>query len=201
MMLHFISVAFNINTCFVAINKCLEDALAQIRREYIKITPTIRLAREVRKISNCFVRTCDVVRDLNDNDNFFLLVHLIVPTIYLVITINNMRHALVNETDTVQTVMLEIIWFLCHNYRVILLVQPCHRIKEEVLQTKLLVAQIMCEVTCEADPLFEASDTFLKQLLLNDVSFSVMGICSIGRPIISSVIGGATTLYVVMLEL
>ncbi|XP_045770246.1 uncharacterized protein LOC123870828 [Maniola jurtina] len=183
-----------------SINKAI-DLLGNMERD-IKMTPRMKLARQISALSNGFVRTCEVMRDLNDTENIFLLVHVVVITMYLVITLNNLIQAACCITDLKYVLIAtECVWFACHTLRIVLIVQPCHRIQEELSQTKMLVARIMCEVIHEADPLFDEMDNFFKLLHLNDVSISVMGIFSLGRSTISTIIGGATTLYVVLLEL
>ncbi|CAH2235939.1 jg24484 [Pararge aegeria aegeria] len=155
------------------------------------MTPRMKLAIEIRKLSSSFVRTCEVLRELNDIENFFLLVHIIIVSMTLVVTINNLAQVLCCTTgnDLKYAILKQCVWFVCHIFRIIVIVEPCHRISEEFSKTKMLVAQMMCEVTCEADPLFEATDDFFNQLLLNDVSFTVMGICSLKRSTIFTVNG------------
>nr|XP_026488862.1 uncharacterized protein LOC113395491 [Vanessa tameamea] len=57
-----------------------------------------------------------------------------------------------------------------------------------VSNTHLLVGRMMCYVSSETDPLRDEVDDFSNRLRLNDISYSAMGVCHIGRPLISTII-------------
>lgn len=50
-----------------------------------------------------------------------------------------------------------------------------------------LVGRFMCDVTSNDDPLRDELDDFFKLLMIDNISYSILGICKVGRPLISTV--------------
>lgn len=50
-----------------------------------------------------------------------------------------------------------------------------------------LVGRIMCNVTSNDDPLRDEIDNFFKLLMIDNISYTMVGICKVGRPLISTV--------------
>ncbi|XP_046964227.1 uncharacterized protein LOC124533107 [Vanessa cardui] len=169
-----------------------------------KVTQRITFSQRVREITQCFVSTSDVLRMLSSSESVALLLHLTIFTFDLTFTIYVLLQLLNLDGKFYEHKMrevLQIAWLFYHTIKIVLLVEPCYRTQEKVSSTRLLVARIMCYVTSEGDPLGDEIDDFVKQLALNNLSYSAMGICTIGRPVISTIIGSVTTILVFLYQL
>nr|XP_026488992.1 gustatory receptor for sugar taste 43a-like [Vanessa tameamea] len=159
-------------------------------------------AQKLRKITHCFVSTSEVLRKINRSENFVLVLHLVIFGLNLVVTVYNALRTLYDNDSTTYNFrkILQTVWFIYHLLNIIMFVEPCYRTQKEVSNVRFLVGRIMCYVTSETDPVRDEIDDFYKQLLLNNTSFSAMGICNLGRPLISAIIGSVTTIIVFLCQ-
>ncbi|XP_026488993.2 uncharacterized protein LOC113395586 [Vanessa tameamea] len=169
----------------------------------IKVTQRIKIAQKLREITHSFVSTSDVLRKLSSSESVALFLQLTIFTFDLTFTVYVLIQML-NFDDKCYKhnikKVVQIAWFICHTIKIVLLVEPCYRTQEKVSSTRFLVARVMCYVTSEGDPLRDEIDDFVKQLALNNLSYSAMGICNIGRRIISTIIGSVTTILVFLYQ-
>ncbi|XP_050353689.1 uncharacterized protein LOC126775668 [Nymphalis io] len=174
----------------------------QIYPDY-KIMQRTIFAQKIRQITHCFVSTSEVLRKVNRSEDFVLVVQLTILSLDLVLTVHNALHTLYDNDSFSKDILLKILqtsWFIYHITKTILFVEPCYRTEREVSNTRFLVGRIMCYVTSEVDPVRDEIDDFFKQLLLNNISYSAMGICNMGRPLMSTIIGGVTTIIVFLFQ-
>ncbi|XP_046964300.1 uncharacterized protein LOC124533175 [Vanessa cardui] len=102
---------------------------------------------------------------------------------------------------TIISLIVEIIRFVWHFMKTILLIEPCQQTQNKVSDIKMLVGQIMCLVKFESDPLLGATEAFFQQIMLNESSYTVMDICSLKRYVMSTIVGGATTIILIFTEI
>nr|XP_026489098.1 uncharacterized protein LOC113395656 isoform X2 [Vanessa tameamea] len=183
-----------INSSFRELNGRLEDVLLQLD-QCISNSQKTTLARLARHLSRKFVSICEVMLELNRFESTNLFFHLCILTVNLGITFNIFFRNIPSSAKTEpHSSIAETIWVLFNVIRTLLLVESCHTTRQLISCTRILVGKIMVHVTSDTIQLFEAVETLFKQLILNDISFDVMGICIIDRHVISMVIGVATSL-------
>ncbi|XP_047538583.1 uncharacterized protein LOC125072115 [Vanessa atalanta] len=210
MELQFMAVAISINSVFKAINKSLREMLMKIHHEYIRTMQRVNVAHKIRQINHSFVSTSEALRNMNKSEGFILLLHLTVFSLDLAVTVNNILHSrhvngnvsnthllvghmmcyVSSETDPLRDEVDDFSNQLRLNDVSYSAMGVCHigrPLISTVSNVRFLVGRIMCYVTSETDPVRDEIDDFYKQLLLNNTSFSAMGICNIGRPLISAV--------------
>ncbi|XP_036333546.1 gustatory receptor for sugar taste 43a-like isoform X1 [Rhagoletis pomonella] len=104
------------------------------------------------------------------------LLHLVATAYFLFLALLNR-----NVADYVWG---QVLWIAFHIFRLLMVVEPCHRATEESKKTIQIVSEI--ERKTHEPILAEEIRRFWQQLLVNDIEFSALGLCRINRKILTS---------------
>ncbi|KAJ8668068.1 hypothetical protein QAD02_009731 [Eretmocerus hayati] len=107
------------------------------------------------------------------------LVHLIITPYFLYIEVYR------NNNGSIGVLIIQVLWTMFHIYRLLLFVQPCHRITVEVEKSGVLVSQALIQKWDHEAK--KRLDMFSLQLLHRPVKFTAWGLFSLDRTLITSV--------------
>ncbi|KAJ8711463.1 hypothetical protein PYW07_008705 [Mythimna separata] len=95
--------------------------------------------------------------------------------------------------------VLQFLWCVTHMLRMIVVVEPGHYTIAEGKRTEGLVCRLMTSAP-STGILPSRLEIFSRQLMLQSVSYAPMGMCTLHRPLIASVIGAVTTYLVILIQ-
>ncbi|KAM7346081.1 gustatory receptor 43a isoform 2-T2 [Cochliomyia hominivorax] len=95
-------------------------------------------------------------------------------------------------------VWLQVLWIIFHSCRLLLVVEPCHRVTRESTRT----IHIICEIErIVHDPILaEEIKKFWQQLLVGDGGFSACGLCQVNRQLLTSLASAIATYLVILIQ-
>ncbi|XP_037817724.1 gustatory receptor for sugar taste 43a isoform X1 [Lucilia sericata] len=95
-------------------------------------------------------------------------------------------------------VWLQVLWILFHSCRLLMVVEPCHRLTRESTKT----IHIVCEIErIVHDPILaEEVKKFWQQLLVCDGGFSACGLCQVNRQLLTSLASAIATYLVILIQ-
>ncbi|TMW44044.1 hypothetical protein DOY81_010877 [Sarcophaga bullata] len=96
-------------------------------------------------------------------------------------------------------VWLQVLWILFHSCRLLLVVEPCHRILMNLPEPYI---NIICEIErIVHDPILsEEVKKFWQQLLVLDNGFSACGLCQVNRQLLTSLASAIATYLVILIQ-
>nr|XP_036230016.1 gustatory receptor for sugar taste 43a-like [Bactrocera oleae] len=116
--------------------------------------------------------------------------------LHIVITGHFMIIAIREFSITLQTYS-QMMWIMMHIFRLLLVVEACHKATVESKKTIQIVSEIKRNTVEQS--LSAEFQKFWKYLHIYDVRFSVLGICDINRTILTTFSSGiATYLFIVL---
>ncbi|XP_053686251.1 gustatory receptor for sugar taste 43a [Sabethes cyaneus] len=118
------------------------------------------------------------------------LLHLVATSYFLMVE-------LVGDKDAVFS-WIQALWLFIHIFRFLLTVEPCHITNVESRRTMTIVCNLMR--TCKDSSAKARLETFWRQLVGNNSTFTACGLCSIDRHIITSYCGAITTYLVILIQ-
>ncbi|XP_055532995.1 gustatory receptor for sugar taste 43a isoform X2 [Wyeomyia smithii] len=118
------------------------------------------------------------------------LLHLVATSYFLMVE-------LVGDKDAVFS-WIQALWLFIHTFRFLLTVEPCHITNVESRRTMTIVCNLMR--TCKDSSAKDRLETFWRQLVGNNSTFTACGLCSIDRHIITSYCGAITTYLVILIQ-
>nr|WCC57814.1 gustatory receptor 4.1 [Papilio machaon] len=156
----------------------------------------------LRDIADCYVTICNIVRDLNEENGILLISMYLSSISYLVVSIYYLIVAVCSPTGFMRNfnIVLQFIWCIYHSFEIFLLIEPCHRIHEEMEETRVLASQLTYRMTPLGEPLPAELETFHKQLILCNPTFSPLSICTLNRSQIAGIIAGITTYMLIIIQ-
>ncbi|XP_013167697.1 PREDICTED: gustatory receptor for sugar taste 43a-like [Papilio xuthus] len=121
---------------------------------------------------------------------------------YLVVSIYYLIAAVCSPTGFMRNfnIVLQFIWCTYHCFKIFLLIEPCHRTHQEMEETRVLASQLTYRMTPPGQPLPVELETFHKQLILYNPSFSPLNICTLNRSQIAGIIAGVTTYMLIIVQ-
>nr|WCC57868.1 gustatory receptor 4 [Papilio memnon] len=151
---------------------------------HMQIALVILSAKSAFKTINDRLRELIQLLDSKVVSNYYLIAALCSP-------IGFMRNI---------NIILQFIWCTYHSFKILLLIEPCHRTHEQMEETRVLASQLTYRMTPSGEPLPAELDTFHKQLILYNPSFSPLNICTLNRSQIAGIIAGVTTYLLIIVQ-
>nr|ALS03937.1 gustatory receptor 2 [Ectropis obliqua] len=156
----------------------------------------------VRRLASLHGTLCEVVRCVDASYGLPLIVVLISTLLHLIVTPYFLIMEIIVSTNRVHFLVLQFLWCLTHMLRMLVVVEPCHYTIAEGRRTQNLVCRLMNNVTDRPalGTLPSRVELFSRQLLLQSVSYTPLGMCTLDRPLVASVIGAVTTYLVILIQ-
>nr|QRF71016.1 gustatory receptor [Semiothisa cinerearia] len=156
----------------------------------------------VRRLASLHGTLCEVVRCVDSSYGLPLIVVLISTLLHLIVTPYFLIMEIIVSTNRVHFLVLQFLWCLTHMLRMLVVVEPCHYTIAEGRRTQSLVCRLMTSVSERPalGSLPSRVELFSRQLLLQSVCYSPLGMCTLDRPLVASVIGAVTTYLVILIQ-
>nr|ARO76478.1 odorant receptor 59 [Conogethes punctiferalis] len=118
--------------------------------------------------------------------------HLIVTPYFLIMEI-------IISSHRIHFLVLQFLWCATHLLRMFVVVEPSHYTIIEGKRTEGLVCRLMTSVPSTGS-LPSRLELFSRQLMLRSVSYAPMGMCTLDRPLVASILGAVTTYLVILIQ-
>ncbi|KAF9407465.1 hypothetical protein HW555_012518 [Spodoptera exigua] len=142
----------------------------------------------VRRLAALHGTLCDVVNSIDDSYGLPLIVVLISTLLHLIVTPYFLIMEIIVSTNRVHFLVLQFLWCVTHMLRMIV-----------GKRTEALVCRLMTSAP-STGVLPSRLEIFSRQLMLQSVSYAPMGMCTLHRPLVASVIGAVTTYLVILIQ-
>ncbi|KAL0818099.1 hypothetical protein ABMA28_008629 [Loxostege sticticalis] len=142
---------------------------------------------------------CELVHRIDDSYGIPLVVILISTLLHLIVTPYFLIVEIIVSAHRVHFLVLQFLWCATHLLRMFVVVEPSHYTIMEGKRTEGLVCRLMTSGP-SAGPLPSRLELFSRQLMLRSVSYSPMGICTLDRPLVASILGAVTTYLVILIQ-
>ncbi|KAG6455319.1 hypothetical protein O3G_MSEX009161 [Manduca sexta] len=153
----------------------------------------------IRRLAVLYGTLCEVVHSIDDSYGLPLIVIIISTLLHLIITPYFLIMELIVSTNRIHFLVLQFLWCGTHMLRMFVLVEPCHYTANEGKRTESLICRLMTS-TPSNGVLPSRLELFSRQLMLQSVNYSPMGMCTLDRPLVASVIGAVTTYLVILIQ-
>ncbi|XP_050553004.1 gustatory receptor for sugar taste 43a isoform X3 [Spodoptera frugiperda] len=153
----------------------------------------------VRRLAALHGTLCDVVNSIDDSYGLPLIVILISTLLHLIVTPYFLIMEIIVSTNRIHFLVLQFLWCVTHMLRMIVVVEPGHYTIAEGKRTEALVCRLMTSAP-STGVLPSRLEIFSRQLMLQSVSYAPMGMCTLHRPLVASVIGAVTTYLVILIQ-
>ncbi|XP_049878938.1 gustatory receptor for sugar taste 43a-like [Pectinophora gossypiella] len=153
----------------------------------------------IRRLASLHGTLCEVVRRINDSYGLPVVVILISTLLHLIVTPYFLIMEIIVSTNRIHFLILQFLWCATHMLRMFVVVEPSHYTISEGKRTEELVCRLMMAAP-STGVLPSRLELFSRQLLLQNVSYSPLGMCTLDRPLVASVIGAVTTYLVILIQ-
>ncbi|XP_013141682.1 PREDICTED: gustatory receptor for sugar taste 43a-like [Papilio polytes] len=153
----------------------------------------------IRRLACLHGALCDVVHALDRSYGLPLILILISTLLHLIVTPYFLIMEIIVSTNRIHFLVLQFLWCATHMLRMFVVVEPCHYTIAEGKRTEGLVCQLMRSAPSNGS-LPSRLEVFARQLMLQSVTYSPMGMCTLDRPLVASVLGAVTTYLVILIQ-
>ncbi|XP_045454314.1 gustatory receptor for sugar taste 43a-like [Melitaea cinxia] len=153
----------------------------------------------IRRLACLHSALCNVVHRIDNSYGLPLIVILISTLLHLIVTPYFLIMEIIVSTHRIHFLVLQFLWCATHIIRMFVVVEPCHYTITEGKRTEELVCRLMTS-TPSTGMLPSRLELFSRQLMLQSISYSPMGMCTLDRPLIASVLGAVTTYLVILIQ-
>ncbi|XP_073948597.1 uncharacterized protein isoform X2 [Choristoneura fumiferana] len=110
------------------------------------------------------------------------------------------RNTVDDDDVVVLVVAMQVNWSMFHMINLILIVEPCHWTQEERDHTGHLLSQLTVYLAPKCERISKELDQFAKQVTLDNAQFRPLGIHTLARPLVATILGGVTTYLVIIMQ-
>ncbi|CAK1590469.1 unnamed protein product [Parnassius mnemosyne] len=153
----------------------------------------------IRRLACLHGALCDVVQDLDQSYGLPLILILISTLLHLIVTPYFLIMEIIVSTNRIHFLVLQFLWCATHMLRMFVVVEPCHYTIVEGKRTEDLVSRLMRTAPSNGS-LPSRLEVFSRQLMLQSIAYSPMGMCTLDRPLVASVLGAVTTYLVILIQ-
>ncbi|XP_077290008.1 gustatory receptor 43a [Arctopsyche grandis] len=152
----------------------------------------------IRRLSELHGTLCAAAREVDASFGLPVLIILISTLLHLIVT----PYFLILEMGGAHRphyLVLQFLWCTAHALRLLLLVEPCHRTKNEAAKTGDIVGEMLGHWET-SNSILRRLELFSRQLLHRTPNFTALGVCNLDRPLIASVTAAVTTYLVILIQ-
>ncbi|KAJ0172932.1 hypothetical protein K1T71_011108 [Dendrolimus kikuchii] len=153
----------------------------------------------IRRLAALYGTLCEVVNRVDESYGLPLVVILLSTMLHLVVTPYFLIMELIVSTNRVHFLVLQFLWCATHLLRMFIIVEPCHYTIAEGKRAERLVCKLMTSVP-STGVLPSRLKLFSRQLMLRSAVYTPLGMCTLDRPLVASVIGAVTTYLVILIQ-
>ncbi|CAG9559316.1 unnamed protein product [Danaus chrysippus] len=153
----------------------------------------------IRRLASLHGSLCNVVHRIDNSYGLPLIVILISTLLHLIVTPYFLIMEIIVSAHRIHFLVLQFLWCMTHLIRMFVVVEPCHYTITESRRTEVLVCRLMTS-TPSTGMLPSRLELFSRQLMLQSISYTPMGMCTLDRPLVASVLGAVTTYLVILIQ-
>ncbi|XP_047999600.1 uncharacterized protein LOC125236723 [Leguminivora glycinivorella] len=168
----------------------VNQRLLRLHHEHFAAYP-LQLQSMIRRLASSYGHTGELMRQMNEINGTIIIAILMADFLHLVITPYYLLLNLDSNAGMLLSVMIPFLWSLMHSATLMLTVEPCHWTQEQRETTKFLLSRVTVRLAPKSKLLARELDQFAKQIVLANVKFSPLGVLTLGRPLVASVLQGS----------
>ncbi|XP_069356614.1 gustatory receptor for sugar taste 43a-like isoform X3 [Maniola hyperantus] len=153
----------------------------------------------IRRLACLHGALCNVVHRIGNSYGLPLIVILISTLLHLIVTPYFLIMEIIVSSHRIHFLVLQFLWCVTHVLRMFVVVEPCHYTITEGKRTEALVCRLMTS-TPSTGMLPSRLELFSRQLMLQSISYTPLGMCTLDRPLVASVLGAVTTYLVILIQ-
>ncbi|XP_045516872.1 uncharacterized protein LOC123709520 [Pieris brassicae] len=151
-------------------------------------------SEEIRVLWLVYELVCDLIRRVNRGYGLILLLLLQSFFLHFIMTPYYMIN-LYQIPSGLSTLGQQVAWFHFHAASVILIVEPCHGVQQQMAKTRSLVSKLMCQ-TRPYGSLSRSLAAFFRSLTLEQPLIAPLGMSVLERPLLITILGVVSTYLV-----
>ncbi|XP_026333131.1 gustatory receptor for sugar taste 43a [Hyposmocoma kahamanoa] len=159
----------------------------------------VSVCEAIRRLAGLHSSLCEVVRRIDDSYGLPVVIILLSTMLHLIVTPYFLIMELIVSINRVHFLVLQFLWCATHLLRMLVIVEPCHYTILEGKNTEEMICKLMTTAPVTGT-LPSRLEQFSRQLMLQNVSYSPMGMCTLDRPLVASIIGAVTTYLVILIQ-
>ncbi|XP_059054013.1 gustatory receptor for sugar taste 43a-like [Achroia grisella] len=159
----------------------------------------VSASKATHQLSMLHGALCDVVHRIDSSYGLPVIVILMSTLLHLIVTPYFLIMELIVYTNRLHFLVLQFLWCFTHLLRLVIIVEPCHYTIIEGKRTQSLVSRLM-SLAPSTGELSTRLVVFCRQLMLQAVSYMPMGMCTLDRPLVASILGAVTTYLVILIQ-
>ncbi|XP_052751891.1 gustatory receptor for sugar taste 43a-like isoform X2 [Galleria mellonella] len=159
----------------------------------------VSAGRAAEQLSKLHGALCCAVRRVEHSYGLPLVVILISTLLHLIVTPYFLIMEIIVSTNRVHFLVLQFLWCVTHLLRLVIVVEPSHYTIIEGKRTRSLVCRLM-SLTPTTGEFPARLEVFCRQLMLQTTSYMPMGMCTLDRPLVASILGAVTTYLVILIQ-
>ncbi|XP_063541565.1 gustatory receptor for sugar taste 43a-like [Cydia strobilella] len=154
----------------------------------------------VRRLASSYGHIGELMRQMNETNGTIIMAILMAAFLHLVLTPYYMFLILNSGNTLLNAMVLPLSWIFLHITVLLLTVEPCHWTQEQRETTKFLLSRVTVRLAPQSTLLARELKQFAKQTVLSNVKFSALGVLTLGRPLVASMLGGVATYLVILMQ-
>ncbi|EFA07619.1 gustatory receptor 122 [Tribolium castaneum] len=184
--IEFVSI---IRNRFVILNRYIEESISKYKHA--------ELVMPLCKSCDLHHRLSKLIKQLNATYGLILLLMFTSHFIFIVVSIFYMSAYLISNPIMWDRVMLLTFWSAFFIVNVLYICNQCYNTVEETKQTKKIIHKIQSENMTVMDVV----EMFSQQIESHNICFTAVGFFRIDHTLLSTIVGGATTYFIILIQL
>ncbi|XP_062528818.1 gustatory receptor 9 isoform X2 [Bombyx mori] len=153
----------------------------------------------VGRLSRMRCTLCEVTRHIADGYGLPLVIILMSTLLHLIVTPYFLIMEIIVSTHRLHFLVLQFLWCTTHLIRMLVVVEPCHYTIREGKRTEDILCRLMT-LAPHGGVLSSRLEVLSRLLMLQNISYSPLGMCTLDRPLMVTVLGAVTTYLVILIQ-
>ncbi|KAL0867537.1 hypothetical protein ABMA27_008314 [Loxostege sticticalis] len=155
----------------------------------------------IRHLASEFNNLCLVMKRLEKAFGCSVILLLLSCLLHMVIIANYTSYHIMGKQmigGYSAPLPLKLTWCVLHFLRTVFIIEPSHHTRVEMDRTNLLVSQLILQNNDYM--VSEELERFYRYIVLNKTSYTPMGICTLNRPLLASILSSVVTYLVISVQ-
>ncbi|XP_013141626.1 PREDICTED: uncharacterized protein LOC106105737 [Papilio polytes] len=207
----FVFTILSVHTALQALNRRLGKLLIDLKKKKENSDETSTTVRTLRKLAKSYSTMCDLMKTLDKENGFMILVTFILLLIYAVQTtffliafwdLNPLTNMAFADIESKKSTLNRIFQcFLCVHViaKIMFLLEPCQWTYNEMEVTRLFVTRLTHYAPTRG-PLYNELEKFYRLVFTNIPSYSPLQLFTLKRSFILELLGALITWFLIVLR-
>ncbi|XP_073951393.1 uncharacterized protein isoform X2 [Choristoneura fumiferana] len=153
----------------------------------------------IRQLAQYHEQICDMVKAVDEDSGPILLLSFMLVFLQLLITPYNLM-AIVMHKRT-ELIIQQSCWSIFHLTSLLVLVEPCHWMQDQMDHTRYLLTRLARRSADGDERFFKELELFILQIQMKGAVIAPMGVFTISRSLVASIIGSVTTYLAIIIQM